>query len=191
MSVKTDKATPIKLNLPNISSAKIKRVSEHSDISTDISCIPIVYSESLTVEAQKNAALEMLNKQHHAMIQCIKIEIQYQRISIDLRATMDIAAVQASLDQSRQQALFSLDQQHAQRQMEILQKAQEQRLKIESTANGLLMQRRERKLNDDMSQRLRDIDANWSSRAQFMITQFDGCDGQVRAPLFNLRSPIN
>ena len=117
-----------------------------------------MYVDFHTVIAQRNAAVGMLNQQQEALKQRCRLETEAQRMTIEMMASQDMAGVEARIDQSKQQALFSIDQQHAKRQLEIFQRAQEQRLQIETTASRLIMQIREHKLEMDVQKRLQDIE---------------------------------
>jgi hypothetical protein len=107
-----------------------------------------------TVRLQRQNAYEMVDVESQSSKDRLKTEFESNKLAIELRANHDLEIAQVNVEQSRQHALFVLDQQHAQRRLEIEQRAQEQKLSIETAARHLLLQAQEQRLNKDLNERL-------------------------------------
>jgi hypothetical protein len=118
-----------------------------------------VYIDPETIKHQKTSSLNML-EQHAALAKDrSKAEYEAQRQAIIMKAEHEISITAASIEQSKAQALFALDQQHQQRRMEIEQRAQEQRMQIEATASQLTMTAQQQKLQRDMAEKMAKMQA--------------------------------
>jgi hypothetical protein len=113
-----------------------------------------VYIDPELVKTQKNQSITMIDNQLAIARERAKAEYEAQKQAIAMKAEHDMSMATASIEQSKVQSLFALDQQFQQRRMEIEQRAQEQKLQIESTASQLLMTAEQQRLEKDMQEKM-------------------------------------
>ena len=113
-----------------------------------------VYIDPEILRSQKQQSLTMLDNQMSIAKDRARAEFEAQKQATVMKAEHDLSMATASMEQSKVQSLFALDQQFQQRRMEIEQRAQEQRLQIEATASSLLMTAEQQRLEKDMQEKM-------------------------------------
>ena len=113
-----------------------------------------VYIDPELVKTQKNQSITMIDNQLTIARERAKAEYEAQKQAIAMKADHDMSMATASIEQSKVQSLFALDQQFQQRRMEIEQRAQEQKLQIESTSSQLMMTAEQQRLEKDMQEKM-------------------------------------
>ena len=113
-----------------------------------------IYIDPEIVRSQKSQSLTMLDNQMGIAKDRAKAEFDAQKQAIAMKSDHDLSMANASIEQSKVQALFALDQQFQQRRMEIEQRAQEQKLQIEATASQLLMTAEQQRLEKEMTEKM-------------------------------------
>jgi len=115
--------------------------------------MPAVPLDAKTIQEQKTQSLKLLDSQVTMTKDRAKVEYEAQKQSITMNGDHQFAVASATIEQSKQQALFALEQQNSTRKMEIEQRAQEQRMQIEATAAQLTMQAQQQKLEREMQKK--------------------------------------
>ena len=113
-----------------------------------------VYIDPEILRSQKQQSLTMLDNQMSIAKDRARAEFEAQKQATIMKAEHDLSMTTASMEQSKVQSLFALDQQFQQRRMEIEQRAQEQRLQIEATASSLLMTAEQQRLEKEMQEKM-------------------------------------
>lgn len=121
-----------------------------------------IYIDPEIVRSQKTQSLSMLDNQLTIAKDRAKAEYEAQKQAISMKSEHDLSMANASIEQSKVQALFALDQQFQQRRMEIEQRAQEQKLQIEATSSQLLMTAEQQRLEKDMQEKMAKVYGNLS-----------------------------
>jgi hypothetical protein len=123
---------------------------------------PLSYQQNLDpeiIKSQKDQSVLILENQAQLAKDRARAEYEAQKQSITMKADHDVSLAVASIEQSKVQHLFALDQQFQQRRMEIDQRAQEQKIQIESAASQLLMSAEQQKLENAMNEKLAKLGA--------------------------------
>jgi len=116
-----------------------------------------IYIDPETIKHQKTSSLSLLDNQVAIIKDRSKAEYENQKQAILMKAEHELGIASATIEQSKSQSLFALDQQHQQRKLEIEQRAQEQKMQIESTASQLSMQAQQQRLQREMQEKLAKI----------------------------------
>ena len=110
-----------------------------------------VCMDSQTILQQRQESLQLVESDYAAQVAWYQKEYEAKKTGISMKADHDLEVVSSTIEQSKQHSLFSLDHQHQLRMFEIDQRALEQRLRIVSSANRLIMQAQQQKLERDMN----------------------------------------
>ena len=156
-----------RLHLPPNSVSNSRTSFTHrndEDVSPEI---PKIYIDLETVQQQKANALEMVEIETKAHKERCKAEYESSQLAIEMKASHELEIAQVQVEQSQQQAIFALDQQHAQRRLEIEQRAQEQKLSIETATRQLLLQAQEQRLHRELNDKLASINRGASGILNF------------------------
>jgi trehalose/maltose hydrolase-like predicted phosphorylase len=133
---------------------------------------PQVYIDPESIKTQKEAALSMIESQSQLSKDHCRTEYEAQKATVLMRAQHEITIAEATIERSRTQAIFALDQQHQKRRLEIEQKSQEQKMQIESTASQLMLQAQQQKLQREMNDRLIQIQGGRAVAAMSTVSLF-------------------
>jgi hypothetical protein len=139
-----------------------------------------VYIDPEILRSQKQQSLTMLDNQMSIAKDRARAEFEAQKQATIMKAEHELSMATASMEQSKVQSLFALDQQFQQRRMEIEQRAQEQRLQIEATASSLLMTAEQQRLEKEMQEKMAKVYGNMHMHQQ--PSPFTGSFGQGSMP---------
>lgn len=116
-----------------------------------------LYVDPESVKSQRESALAAVEKQTEQAKQKCEAEYEAQKAALIMRCEHKTSLTETASEQSKQHALFVLEQQHQQRRLEIEQKCQEQALMIEASASDLIMQARTHKVQKEMHDKIAKI----------------------------------